>query len=127
MDNIRDITRLVDRYFAALHAGDVAEIGRIFLPECDLIQAKGEGDYAHMTLPAYLEVVAGRPSPEAAGHPVFGELLSIDLNGPDLAVVTLNSAVQPRFFCDFLTLIRTADGWRIASKIYRLLRVGDGG
>ncbi|MFE3836418.1 nuclear transport factor 2 family protein [Pseudogemmobacter sonorensis] len=122
MDETRAIARLIERYFAALHSGDTAEIAAIFLPECDLIWARGKGEYSHTALPDYLGIVAGRPAPASAGFPRFGEILSIDLNGPDLARVLVDSAVQPRFYRDYLTLVRVADGWRIASKIYRLLR-----
>jgi hypothetical protein len=66
----------------------------------------------------YFEVIANRPSPASQGLGRFDKILSIHKAGPDTALATVNCAVPPRYFTDYLTLVKTADGWRIISKTF---------
>ncbi|WP_425407660.1 nuclear transport factor 2 family protein [Hwanghaeella sp.] len=43
---------------------------------------------------------------------------SIEFAGPKTAFARVNCAIGERYFTDFLTLIRTEDGWRIIAKVF---------
>ena len=119
MSDTTAIEALMQDYFRALHEGDIAASKRIFMPTCDLTAPQDDGSVAHMTYEQYHDLVASRTSPKDAGYPPYGSILSIDQSGPRTAMVKVDCAVQPRYFIDYLTLIKTdADGWRIAAKVY---------
>lgn len=42
----------------------------------------------------------------------------MDQSGPNTALVKLDCAVQPKYFIDYLSLVKTAEGWKIAAKVY---------
>ena len=69
----------------------------------------------------YIEMVASRTSPEAAGHPRSGSLVSLDTIGDDKAVVKVNVAVPPKRFTDFLLMVKAGDDWKIVSKVYHVV------
>ena len=39
---------------------------------------------------------------------------------PDTALATVNCAMPPKYFTDYLTLLRTDAGWQIISKTYHV-------
>jgi hypothetical protein len=45
--------------------------------------------------------------------------VSIDLSGPETAFVKLECAIPPRYFTDYLTLLKLKEGWRVVSKTFR--------
>ncbi|NJO32733.1 MAG: nuclear transport factor 2 family protein [Rhodospirillales bacterium] len=40
-------------------------------------------------------------------------------SGPETACVKVECAIPPRYFTDYLTLLKFKDGWRIVSKTFR--------
>ena len=48
--------------------------------------------------------------------------MSIQLAGPNTALVTARCAIGERHFTDFLSFIRTADGWRIQLDALNLMQ-----
>lgn len=112
------IADLIERYFTFLHTGDADLIPDLFLAECQLITPGAEGSITHLDLPAYTALVRSRPSPRSAGYPRFGRLLLLDLTGETLALAKVSCAVQPRYFTDYLTLVKKGGDWKIAAKVY---------
>ena len=64
-------------------------------------------------------MVRGRPAPRTQGHPRHDRIVTIDQSGPVTAFAKVECALPPRFFVDYLTLIKTADGWRIVAKAFK--------
>lgn len=120
MDDFAEIRELVADYFRILHEGDIAGIKEVFLPECSLITPADDGGVTHMTLTEYIQIVEGRESPKENGYPLFGKLISFDQSGPRNAMVKIDCAVQPRYFTDYLSLVKLGDDWKIAAKVYAL-------
>lgn len=123
MSVIAEINQLVHEYQRVLNEGDVDGIQALFLDACVLTQVDGGHKVAHMTLAQYCEVVRDRQAPKDAGHLPYGKVVMIDVAGPAMALVRLESAVQPRYFMDYLTLVKVEGKWRIASKVYYVMRV----
>ncbi|WP_062266155.1 nuclear transport factor 2 family protein [Endozoicomonas arenosclerae] len=121
MSDIQEVEELVEEYFRSLYEGDVEAIQKIYRPECVLQWTTEEG-VKHIGMADYLEVVSNRQAPKDAGYGPYGQILSIDLSGSEVAVVKVASAVQPRYFEDYLTLVRDCDQWKIAAKVYRVVR-----
>lgn len=119
MSDVTEIEALMQAYFRTLHEGDVEASKRIFMPTCNLTAPQDDGGVLHMTYEQYHELIGSRQSPKDAGYPLYGQVLSIDQAGPRMALAKVDCAVQPRYFIDYLTLVKTeAEGWRIAAKVY---------
>lgn len=123
MNDFQAIEQLAHDYFRLLHEGDVAAAGAMFLPQCNLLCPMPDNSITHMTLDQYVAIVAGRTSPKDAGHPLFGRVISIDQSSEKTALLTVECAVQPRYFTDYLSLIKDNGRWRIAAKVYCITRV----
>ena len=46
-------------------------------------------------------------------------IVTIDQSGPATAFAKVECALPPRFFVDYLTLLKTKDGWRIVAKAFK--------
>src|SRR3546814_2052025 len=62
--------------------------------------------------------VRARRKPSVAGQPRYDRILSIDLSGPETALVTCRIGLDPRLYTDYLNFVRLDGRWRIVSKIY---------
>ena len=122
MTDFQEIEELMNEYFRVLHEGDIEATKAMFMPECDLWCPREDG-IGHMTMPQYLEAIASRASPRESGFPRYGRIVSIDVSSDRTAFAKVDCAVQPRFFTDYLTLVKADMRWRIAAKVYFVSRV----
>lgn len=123
MTDLARIEAMMQDYFTNLHDGDPAGIDAMFLPECDLTCANDDGSTTHMTLAEYKALVASRPSPQSKGYPVYGHVVSIDQSGPNTALAKVDCAVQPKYFIDYLSLVKKDGDWKIAAKVYYVKKI----
>tara|TARA_Y100001934_G_scaffold282324_1_gene395462 strand:- start:495 stop:923 length:429 start_codon:yes stop_codon:yes gene_type:complete len=68
----------------------------------------------------YFDRIRSRESPRAQGLKRHDRIVSIHRAGPDTALATVECAIPPRYFVDYLTLMRDAEGWRIISKSFHV-------
>ncbi len=113
-----EITRTVQTYFDGLHEADTAKLGSVFHPACHLF-ANVDGALLDWSREHWFEVVDGRESPAAQGLKRHDRIVSIDMSDDNTAIVTCECAIPPRYFTDFLTLIKIAGTWQIVSKSFR--------
>lgn len=104
-------------YFDGLYHGDIARLARVFAPDARYVCATG-GEVINLGMEDYFSIVARRAPPAARSEPRRDEVVSIALAGDRTALVTAHCALGERYFTDFLSLIRTADGWRIVAKVF---------
>lgn len=120
MSNARigDILAVVQVYLDGLYEGDPEKLRQAFHPASSLF-ASIDNKLVHVPREQWCEMVAGRPSPKARGQSrEHDRILSVDLTGPDTAMVKLNCAILPRVFTDYLSLIRLDGRWQVISKTY---------
>ncbi len=118
MSERADIEALVQTYLDGLYEGDTEKLARVFHPTSALAHDMG-GELKVVPRDEWLEAVKNRPTPVSQGLARHDEILQIDQGGPTTAFVKVKCAIPPRFFTDYLVLNRTAEGWRIVSKVYR--------
>lgn len=118
MNDKEPILQLALQYFQMLHSGNVATAERIFHRDCILFHVL-DGTIQSLPIAEYFEVLRTRETPKSRGEPVFGELVSLDQSDQNTACIKVRSAVQPRQFEDYLTLLREGGSWKIVSKVYR--------
>jgi hypothetical protein len=122
LTDFEDISELASDYFRILHEGDVEGVRRLFLPQCYLNSPNGDGTMVHISRDEYIEFVETRESPKSQGFPVYGRILSIDQATATTAVLKVDCAVQPRYFLDYLSLVKLNGEWKIAAKVYAATR-----
>ena len=117
--SIAEITALLGDYFDGLYDGDVDTFDRIFHPHSHLYETDGQ-TASDTPKTEYLDRIRNRESGRAQGLKRHDRIISIHKAGPNTALATVNCALPPRYFTDYLTLVRTGEGWQIISKTYHV-------
>ena len=112
-----DIRARMELYFDGLHHADTGRLAQVFHPAARYVCATG-GELTDLGLDAYFPIVDAREPPAARGEARRDEIVSIRLAGADTALVEARCAIGERYFTDFLSFVRTADGWRIIAKVF---------
>ncbi|MFV3128665.1 nuclear transport factor 2 family protein [Niveispirillum sp. KHB5.9] len=111
------VTALMADYFDGLYHSDAAHLGRIFHPLA-VYACATEGRLTHLTMDAYLPMVAARASPASQGEVRRDEIVAITFAGPVTALVQARCAIGPKRFTDFLSLVKLDGQWRIIAKTF---------
>jgi len=111
------IAAAVQIYLDGLYEGDAAKLASVFHPTSALTY-ENEGKLAVLPRDQWLELVRSRPSPKARGLGRYDEILQIDQASPTMAFVKLKCAIPPRFFTDYLSLLKVDGHWQVAQKVY---------
>ena len=115
--SIGEITELLQDYFDGLYDGDLEKFDRVFHPNAHLYASDGE-TLIDWKRAEYFDVIGGRQSSREQGVARHHRILSIHKAGPDTALATVNCAIPPRYFTDYLTLVRLGGQWQIISKTF---------
>ncbi len=114
---IAAIEAVVRTYLDGLYEGDGTKIAAAFHPVSHLYNVV-DGAVVDLPRGEWLERIASRAKPSEAGFTREDRVLAIDLAGDDAACVKVNCCIPPRYFTDFLLLLKTSDGWKIVSKSF---------
>lgn len=117
--SIDEITALLQVYFDGLYEGDLDKFGQIFHENAHLYCTDGN-TVTDLPREAYFEMIRGRESAANLGLTRHDRIISIHKAGPNTALATVNCALPPRYFTDYLTLMRDANGWQIISKSFHV-------
>lgn len=116
---VNEILSVVQIYLDGLFEGDTAKIRQSFHPASSLFAVASDGKLVNMPREEWCRMIEGRASPKASGLTREHErILSVDITGPNTAVVKLNCAIAPRFFTDYLSLIRLDGRWQVINKTF---------
>jgi hypothetical protein len=116
--DIAAIEAVLHTYFDGLHEGDTAKLDAAFHP-CAHLYSEKDGVVQDLPREQWFEAVRNRPNAKAQGLARADRVLMIDQPGPELAMAKVNCQIPPRYFTDYLVLLKTAQGWKIVSKVYR--------
>ena len=114
---LTQIEAVVRTYLDGLYEGDGAKIAAAFHPVAHLYNVV-DGAVADLPRGEWLERIAGRAKPSEKGFTREDRILAMDMAGDDAACVKVNCCIPPRYFTDYLLLLKTAEGWRIVSKSF---------
>jgi len=117
-DDLKAIETVLWTYFDGMHEGDVGKLGAAFHESADLRGVAPDGTLAVLPRAQWLEAVKGRPSPRSQDLPRHDAIVTIDRSGPATAFAKVQCAIPPRYFTDYLTLAKLADGWKIVGKTF---------
>jgi hypothetical protein len=105
-------------YLDGLHEGDADKIAQAF-HEVSHLYSEQNGDVVDVPREKWLDMVRSRRSAKSQGLARHDRIVTIDQSGPVSAFAKVECALPPRFFVDYLTLLKTKDGWRIVAKGFK--------
>lgn len=116
--DIEAVEKVVWTYLDGLYEGDTGKLGQAF-HEVSHLYSMSDGGVADLPREKWFEFVKGRPSAKSKGLKRTDRIVSVDFSGPETAFVKLECSIHPRYFTDYLTLLKLNGGWKVVSKTYR--------
>lgn len=104
----------LDLYLRGQAEGDGAYMRQAFHPDARIVSLDG-GAVASRTAEAFAALFTRGPAPDEADR--HRRIVSLDVTG-DVAVAKLELDYPNAFLTDYMTLVRTDDGWRILHKAF---------
>ena len=112
-----EIEAVVQTYLDGLYEGDADKLASAFHPTSSLTYEEN-GALTPLPRDRWLEAVRDRPSPKSRGLPRHDRILQIDQASPTAAFVKLQCAIPPRYFTDYLSLLKVEGRWQVAQKVF---------
>jgi hypothetical protein len=115
--DLTEIEQVLQTYFDGLYEGDTSKLERAFHEVAHLFSVEN-GKLADMPRAHWFEMVRGRQSAQSRDLPRRDWVVQIDRSGPNTAFAKVQCQIPPRYFTDYLTLVKLPGGWKIVSKTY---------
>lgn len=116
-DDAAAIREMIQAYLDGLYEGDGDKLERIFHPTSALTFAR-EGELTAVPRDEWIGSVRSRPSPQAQGLARGDEIILIDQSSPTTALVKVRCQIPPRYFVDYLNLLKIDGRWQVAQKVF---------
>jgi hypothetical protein len=115
---IAEVEKTLRVYFDGLYEGNTGKLGEAFHPLAHLYSVASDGTAADMPRADWFRMVEGRPSAKAAGAERRDRIVSIDFSGPGTAFAKVECQLPPRYFTDYLTLLKVDGRWQVIAKAF---------
>ncbi len=115
--DLHDLEQALQTYFDGLYEGDTEKLGRVFHDVSHLFSVT-DGKLADLPRAQWFEFVRNRKSAQSQDLPRRDWVVQIDRSGPNTAFAKVQCQIPPRYFTDYLTFVKLAEGWRIVSKTF---------
>lgn len=116
-DDRHAIEQAVQTYFDGLYEGDADKLASVF-HETSALTWEQDGKLAVWTLAEWLKAVRNRPSAKAKGLARDDAILWLDQSSPTAAFVKVRCQIPPRYFTDYLCLLKANGRWAVAQKVF---------
>ena len=124
MPDHTEIQGLMQRYFDGLYRSDSDVLRTVFHEDLAYVNGTA-GTYEHMGLDAYMARIDARTPPASRGDPREEVVERITLKGDRIGIVEARMTMMGRNYQDLLTLIHTDDGWRVLTKVFSFVELGE--
>jgi hypothetical protein len=115
--DLQDLEHALQTYFDGLYEGDTDKLGSVFHDVAHLFSVT-DGKLADLPRAQWFEFVRNRKSAQSQDLPRRDWVVQIDRSGPATAFAKVQCQIPPRYFTDYLTFVKLAEGWRIVSKTF---------
>jgi len=115
--DLHEIEQVLQTYFDGLYEGDTSKLARAFHPVAHLFSSE-DGKLEDMSQDQWFALVKGRQSAQSRDLARRDWVVQIDRSGPHTAFAKVQCQIPPRYFTDYLTLVKLGDRWKIVSKTY---------
>lgn len=107
----------IQTYFDGLYEGDADKLASVF-HETSALTWEQDGKVSVLARDAWLDAVRTRPSAKSRSLARDDAILMLDQSGPATAFVKVKCQIPPRYFHDYLNLLKIDGKWIIVQKIY---------
>ena len=115
--DLTDLEHAIQTYLDGLYEGDTAKLGSVFHDVSHLFSVT-DGKLTDLPRAQWFEFVRGRKSARDQDLPRNDFIVHIDRSSPTTAFAKVQCQIPPRYFTDYLTFVKLAEGWKIVSKTY---------
>ena len=112
-----DIEQTIQTYFDGLYEGNADKLASVF-HETSALTWEQDGKAMVITRDAWLKAVRERASAQSQNLARDDAILILDQSGPTTAFVKVKCQIPPRYFNDYLNLLKVDGRWQIVQKIY---------
>ena len=107
---VRDVINL---HIDGIRQGDAAVLKKAWDVKDAQVKHVVGGRVLSASIEKSIELWAAKPAPKATG-----EILSVDVVGGQMAMAKVRLSWHGGIFTDYLTLFKTAQGWKIVEKTF---------
>lgn len=111
------IEQMAQTYLDGLYEGDADKLASVF-HDTSVLTYEQDGKLVVLPREQWLKMVRERPKPKDKGLPRDDVILMIDQSGPTTAFVKLKCQIPPRYFTDYLNLLKIDGRWGVAQKVF---------
>lgn len=115
---ITEVEKTLRTYFDGLYEGDTKKLGEAFHPASHLYSVNSEGSAADLPRADWFKAVESRPSAKSKGDERRDRIVSIDFSGPATAIAKVECQLPPRYYTDYLTLLKIDGRWQVIAKAF---------
>ena len=115
---IAEVEKTLQIYFDGLYEGDTRKLGTAFHPLSHLYSVGADGSAADVPRADWFKMVESRPSAKSKGDERRDRIVSIDFSGPATAFAKVECQLPPRYFTDYLTLLKIDGRWQVIAKAF---------
>ena len=115
--DLHDLEQAVQTYFDGLYEGDTAKLGAVF-HEVSHLFSVSDGKLEDLPRAQWFDFVSKRASARSRDLQRGDFIVHIDRSSPTTAFAKVQCQIPPRYFTDYLTFVKLADGWKIVSKTF---------
>lgn len=115
---IAAVERTLRIYFDGLYEGDTKKLGEAFHPASHLYSVGADGAAADLPRAEWFKMIESRPSAKSKGDERRDRIVSIDFSGPATAFAKVECQIPPRYFTDYLTLLKLDGQWTVIAKAF---------
>lgn len=112
-----EIERVVQTYLDGLYEGDADKLASVF-HETSALTYEQDGKLTVLPRDQWLKAVRERGSPLSKGLVRDDAILQVDQAGPTTAFVKVKCQIPPRYFTDYLSLLKVDGRWMVAQKVF---------
>jgi hypothetical protein len=116
MSSHQAVLELVEQYLRGIYEGNVVQLRGVFHPGAR-VEDTATGTFRSRSADEYIQGVASRQSPSAAGEAYTMSPRSIEVFG-DMAVATAELSFLGHHYVNVLSLVRLDGHWLIAHKLF---------
>ena len=111
------IAQTIQTYFDGLYEGDADKLASVF-HESSALTWEQDGRISVLPRDGWLKAVRERPSAKSGNLPRDDAILQIVQAGPTTAFVKVRCQIPPRYFHDYLNLLKVDGRWLVVQKVY---------
>lgn len=115
---IAEVEKTLRTYFDGLYEGDTKKLGEAFHSASHLYSVNSEGSAADLPRADWFKAVESRPSAKSKGDERRDRIVSIDFSGPATAIAKVECQLPPRYYTDYLTLLKIDGRWQVIAKAF---------